>query len=73
MDGGLQQHVLRGLLMQRVFAPKFLKKASDYPKLTRYLQRILTRDSFRRAFEKELPAARAVGGLNLSLLKTLGY
>ena len=131
VDGGLQQHVLRGLLMQRVFAPKFLMKApdealirtsltehiparfaylektlsaeyfagnsfsvadiavasilinfhyageslraSDYPKLTRYLQRILTRDSFRKAFEKELPAAKAVGGLDLSLLQTLGY
>jgi len=29
VDAGLQQHVLRGLLMQRVFAPKFLNKAPD--------------------------------------------
>jgi glutathione S-transferase len=29
VDGGLQQHVLRGLLLQRVFAPKFLKRAPD--------------------------------------------
>lgn len=29
IDGGLAPHVLRGLLMQRVFAPKFLGKAPD--------------------------------------------
>jgi glutathione S-transferase len=29
VDGGLAPHVLRGLLMQRVFAPKFLNKAPD--------------------------------------------
>jgi len=29
VDSGLQQHVLRGLLLQRVFAPKFLKRAPD--------------------------------------------
>jgi glutathione S-transferase len=29
VDGGLAPHVLRGLLMQRVFAPKFLGKAPD--------------------------------------------
>jgi glutathione S-transferase len=131
VDGGLQQHVLRGLLMQRVFAPKFLGKAPDeelirksltemipaglhylesvlsaeyfaggtfsiadiavssilinfhyagesiaagqYPKLHRYLDRVLKRDSFRRAFEKELPAARSVGALDLSLFSRLGY
>lgn len=28
-DGGLSPHVLRGLLMQRVFAPKFLNQAPD--------------------------------------------
>jgi glutathione S-transferase len=131
VDGGLQQHVLRGLLMQRVFAPKFLNKAPDealikqsltehiparlnypekalsgeyfagpsfsmadiavasilinfhyagetlsvteYPKLSRYLSRILTRDSFKKAFSNELPAAKSVGALDLSLLQKLGY
>ena len=29
VDGGTAPHVLRGLLMQRVFAPKFLGKAPD--------------------------------------------
>ena len=29
VDGGLAPHVLRGLLMQRVFAPKFLNQAPD--------------------------------------------
>jgi glutathione S-transferase len=29
VDSGLAPHVLRGLLMQRVFAPKFLKQAPD--------------------------------------------
>jgi glutathione S-transferase len=29
VDGGVSPHVLRGLLMQRVFAPKFLGKAPD--------------------------------------------
>jgi glutathione S-transferase len=29
VDGGLAPHVLRGLLMQRVFAPKFLKQPPD--------------------------------------------
>src|SRR5262245_12491782 len=29
VDGGLAQHVLRGLLMQRVFAPKFLNQPPD--------------------------------------------
>src|SRR4051812_9655448 len=29
VDAGLAPHVLRGLLMQRVFAPKFLGKAPD--------------------------------------------
>lgn len=29
IDGGLAAHVLRGLLMQRVFAPKFLNRAPD--------------------------------------------
>jgi glutathione S-transferase len=29
VDGGLAPHVLRGLLMQRVFAPKFLNQPPD--------------------------------------------
>jgi glutathione S-transferase len=131
VDSGLQQHVLRGLLMQRVFAPKFLNqapdeqlirrsltemipaglsylekslsseyfagdsftiaditvasilinlhyageslKADEYPKLHRYLYRVLRRDSFRSAFEKELPAAKALGALDMSLFGGLGY
>jgi glutathione S-transferase len=131
VDGGLQQHVLKGLLMQRVFAPKFLGQAPDealihksltqmipaglsylesalsaqyfvggafsiadiavtsilinlhyagesvasgqYPKLHRYLDRMLTRDSFKRAFEQEVPAARSVGALDLSLFDRRGY
>jgi glutathione S-transferase len=131
VDSGLQQHVLRGLLMQRVFAPKFLNKAPDeqlikaslsehipaaltylekslgaehfagdtfsiaditvasilinfhyagesikvgeYPKLHRYLQRVLRRDSFVRAFQSELPAAKSVGALDLSLFAQLGF
>lgn len=129
VDGGLQQHVLRGLLMQRVFAPKFLNQApdealihrslsemipsalaylerslsgeyfvgdafsiaditvasilinyhyageslspSEHPKLHSYLGRILRRESFRKAFAQELPAAQAVGGLDLRLLRGL--
>jgi glutathione S-transferase len=131
VDSGLQQHVLRGLLQQRVFAPKFLKKAPDealirsslqemipprlayleqsltadfiagnsfsiaditvasillnyhyagekldpaaHPRLQRYLARILVRDSFKKAFAAELPAAESIGALDLSLLRSLGY
>lgn len=131
VDSGLQQHVLRGLLMQRVFAPRFLKRAPDealihssltemipprlaylentliddyfagdafsiadiavasilinyhyagerldaqaYPRLDAYLQRVLRRDCFATALRKELPAAESVGGLDLSLLRRLGY
>src|SRR5262245_7612666 len=127
VDGGLAQHVLRGLLMQRVFAPKFLNQAPDealigkslnemipprlayleksvageyfvgtafsiaditvasilinyhyagetldqarYPKLHRWLQEMLRRDSFRKAFAQEIPAAEAVGALDMSLLR----
>jgi glutathione S-transferase len=130
VDSGLQQHVLRGLLMQRVFAPKFLNRAPDeelirksltdmipaalsyleksltgsyfagdtfsvadiavtsilinyhyageslgakeYPKLHAYLRRTLVRDSFRQAFTKEIPAAESVGGLDLTLLRSVG-
>ena len=57
VDGGLAPHVLRGLLMQRVFAPKFLGKAPDealiHDSLTRmiparfaYLEKALTGDWF---------------------------
>lgn len=131
VDSGLQQHVLRGLLQQRVFAPTFLRKAPDealirssllemipprltyleqsltsdyfsgdsfsvaditvasvllnyhyagesldpvsHPRLKRYLSRILLRDSFRTAFTAEIPAAESVGGMDLSLLRSLGY
>jgi glutathione S-transferase len=131
VDSGLAQHVLRGLLMQRVFAPKFLGQPADealvrkslgehipprldylersldgpwfagaaftmadatvasmllnfhysgetldgsrHPHLRAFLERALTRDSFRKAFEAEIPAACQVGGLDLALLRTLGY
>ena len=131
VDGGLAAHVLRGVLMQKVFAPKFLNRAPDqalieksvselippklaylekslsgdwfagksftigdvavasillnyhyagleldegrYPRLRAFLERALKRESFRRAFEVEIPAAVQVGGLDLSLLHTLGY
>jgi glutathione S-transferase len=57
VDGGLAPHVLRGLLMQRVFAPKFLNKAPDealiHTSLTQmipvrfaYLEQALTGDWF---------------------------
>jgi len=57
VDGGLAPHVLRGLLMQRVFAPKFLGKAPDealiHTSLTQmiparfaYLENALTGDWF---------------------------
>jgi glutathione S-transferase len=129
VDGGLQQHVLRGLLMQRVFAPKFLNKPPDqaliatsleqmiparlaylekllsgdffvagtfsmaditvasilinyhyageqldaarYPKLQRYLDRVLMRPSFRKAFQIEIPAAESIGALDMTLLRRL--
>jgi glutathione S-transferase len=129
VDGGLAQHVLRGLLMQRVFAPKFLNQPPDealirksldevipprlgylekslegeyfagtafsiaditvasilinyhyagetlddtrYPKLRGWLHRTLRRESFRKAFEQELPAAESVGALDMSLLRGL--
>jgi glutathione S-transferase len=130
VDSGLAPHVLRGLLMQRVFAPKFLKKPPDealirtslnemiparlaylesslqgeyfaggvfsvadiavasilinfhyageavqeksHPKLYRYLRHLLSRDSFRKAFAVELPAARGIDGLDMSLFTALG-
>lgn len=57
VDGGLAPHVLRGLLMQRVFAPKFLNKAPDetlirasltqmIPPRFDYLEKALTGDWF---------------------------
>jgi glutathione S-transferase len=123
--------VLRGLLMQRVFAPKFLGQAPDqalidkslsemippgfdylerslsgewfagdaftigdvavasilinyhyageqlearrYPRLVSFLERALSRASFRAAFEAEVPAAKQIDALDLSLLRKLGY
>lgn len=131
VDGGLAAHVLQGVLMQKVFAPKFLHRPPDqalidksvnelipprlaylekslsgpwfagpdfsvgdvavasillnyhyagleldatrYPRLRAFLERALVRDSFRRAFEAEIPAAAQVGALDLSLLRRLGY
>jgi glutathione S-transferase len=131
VDGGLASHVLRGVLMQRVFAPKFLGQPTDealvrksltemipprlayledalqgdwfaggafsiadiavasilinyhyaaeqidvraHPKLHRFLRRALSRDCFRKALEREAPAAADVGGLDLRLLRELGH
>jgi glutathione S-transferase len=131
VDSGLAMHVLRGVLMQKVFAPKFLNLPPDqalidksvnelipprldylekslhdewfagvtfsvadvavasilinyhyaglvldkgrYPGLCAFLDRALTRESFRRAFEAEIPAAVQIGALDLSLLRRLGY
>jgi glutathione S-transferase len=57
VDGGLAPHVLHGLLMQRVFAPKFFGKAPDealiHKSLTQmiparfaYLEKVLSGDWF---------------------------
>jgi len=131
VDSGLAPHVLRGVLMQKVFAPKFLGQPTDhalversvkelippklaylekslsgdwfagdafsvgdvavasmllnyhyaslalaeqqYPRLCAFLERALRRESFRKAFEAEIPAAKQVGGLDLTLLNRLGY
>src|SRR5262245_36801197 len=124
VDGGLAPHVLRGLLMQRVFAPKFLNQPPDealihksltemipprldylereltgdwfagtfsvadiavasilmnfhyagesisetqHPRLYRHLRRVLARESFQQHLDSEIPAARKVGGLDMSL------
>jgi glutathione S-transferase len=40
VDGGLASHVLRGLLVQRVFAPKFLNKEPDEALIRTSLQMI---------------------------------
>ena len=132
VDSGLAPHVLRGLLMQRVFAPKFLNKAPDevlirtsltemipprlgyleqalqsreyfagdafsiadiavtsilinyhyagemlseqtHPRLHAHLRRTLRRENLRNAFEREVPAAASIGGLDLRLLRSVGY
>lgn len=41
VDSGTAPHVLRGLLMQRVFAPKFLKQAPDEGLIRTSLEKIL--------------------------------
>jgi glutathione S-transferase len=57
VDGGLAPHVLRGLLMQRVFAPKFLQRPPDeelihksltemIPPRLRYLENVLPGEFF---------------------------
>ena len=57
IDGGLSPHVLRGLLMQRVFAPRFLNLPPDnaliekslnemIPPRLAYLESTLTGDYF---------------------------
>ena len=39
VDGGLAPHVLRGLLMQRVFAPRFLNRPPDEELIRKLAQR----------------------------------
>ena len=131
VDSGLAPHVLRGLLMQRVFAPKFLNQPPDealikksltemipqrlnylektldgdyfagngfsvadiavgcmlinfhfagetvaeriYPKLHRYLRKILARDCFKKALSAEFKSADGIGGLDMSLHRSLGH
>jgi glutathione S-transferase len=131
VDGGLAPHVLRGVLMQKVFAPMFLGQPTDHalversvkelippklayleetlsgawfageafsigdvavasilinyhyagleldkrrhPRLWEFLERALRRESFRKAFEAEIPAARQIGALDFSMLHGLGY
>lgn len=41
VDGGLAPHVLHGLLMQRVFAPRFLNRAPDEALIRRSLEQEL--------------------------------
>ena len=41
VDGGLAQHVLRGLLMQRVFAPKFLNQPPDEALIRKSLEEMI--------------------------------
>ncbi len=61
VDGGLASHVLQGLLLQRVFAPKFLNQAPDealikksltemIPPRLAYLEQQLTGDYFAGSF-----------------------
>jgi glutathione S-transferase len=61
VDGGLAPHVLKGLLMQRVFAPRFLQQATDealvrrslgemIPPRLAYLEAALAGDWFTREF-----------------------
>ena len=129
VDGDLAPHVLHGVLLQKVFAPRFLKRAPDealierslrqeipprlaylesqlsgdwfagdfgmaditvasmllnlsyagveldsarHPKLSELVERVLRRDSARRALARELPPAADVG-LDLALPRRLGY
>jgi glutathione S-transferase len=46
---------------------------NTHPKLHAHLRRVLGRDSFRRAFEVEVPRARELGGLDMRLFQSLGY
>ena len=130
VDGGLAEHVLHGVLLQRVFGPRFMGiepdealvakslnekipprlrdlerrlegawfaetfsyaditvasilmnlayageplRAAEYPKLHAFLRRALTRETFVRALEVEVPAAREIKGLDLRLVEELGY
>ena len=131
VDSALAPHVLHGVLLQKVFAPRFLNRAPDaalversvnelipprlaylerslgatwfageafsigdvavasillnyhyagleidaarYPGLRGFLERALKRASFRQALEAEIPAAEQVGGLDLALLRRVGY
>jgi glutathione S-transferase len=45
----------------------------QYPRLHDFLGRALTRERFSQALTAEIPAAKAVGALDLSLLRRLGF
>jgi glutathione S-transferase len=59
VDSGLAPHVLRGLLMQRVFAPKFLKRPPDHALIEKSLVEIRSGLAY---LEKVLSGAYFAGG-----------
>ena len=59
------------LLINFHYAGETLQKES-YPKLYKHFHRILARDSFRKAFKAEIPAANEIRILDMRLFETLG-
>jgi hypothetical protein len=70
VDSGRQQ--VASILINFHYAGERLQ-AGRYPTRHRQLQRVLKRDSFRKAFETQLPAAKSVGALDLNPFADLGY